>query len=62
MANIAIDLYGMTAVLSRVSSNTIPNRSPEVLAHEKDLARLVFKVCVRVCVCLDACPQIVEQH
>ncbi len=43
VANIAIDLYGMTATLSRVSS-PLPGRTEEVLKHEKDLARLFCKV------------------
>jgi alkylation response protein AidB-like acyl-CoA dehydrogenase len=39
IANIVIDLYGMTAVLSRVSSD-MPNRTPAQLEHEKKLAKL----------------------
>ena len=39
VANIVIDLYGMAAVLSRVSSH-MPNRPIEVLEHEKKLAKL----------------------
>ena len=48
VANVIIDLYGMTAVISRVSS-AMPNRTEAQLVHEKNIAKLFCKVRTDFC-------------